>query len=91
MLSETTSLQGRTLVERSEVSNVPDLRSLHCRQLHIVPATVTVPVGTRVTWTSRDQGEAHDHRDRRVILQPLPSQGATFARTFSTAGTFEIF
>jgi plastocyanin len=63
-----------------------------------MPGTVTVPVGTTVTWTwptcdtAGGYGTCITHSvifdDGSGITSPEQSQG-TFARTFSVAGTFK--
>ena len=55
-----------------------------------VPDTTTVPVGTRVTWTNDDQVK-HTVTATDATFSGLLPQGATFSRTFSTAGTFNYF
>jgi plastocyanin len=52
------------------------------------PATITVPVGTTVTWTNNDSTGhtvvADDGSFKSATLAP----GATFSHTFATTGTF---
>lgn len=52
------------------------------------PGTVTVKVGSAVTWTNND-GFAHSIKsaDGSFVSQDL-SQGQTFSKTFTTPGTF---
>ena len=53
------------------------------------PATLTVPVGTTVTWTN------HDEEPHTVVAgdgsfhSPGLGTDATFSNTFATAGTFD--
>lgn len=53
------------------------------------PAIITVPVGTKVTWTNQD---AADHTltadDGKTFDSGNVAKGATFSFTFTTAGTF---
>ncbi len=53
------------------------------------PASVTVKVGTTVTWRN-DDGIGHTvTSDSGTELEsPLLSQGATYSHTFNTVGTF---
>jgi plastocyanin len=55
-----------------------------------VPATITVPVGTRITWTNRDQVK-HTVTASNGAFSVILSQGAVSGRPFTTAGTFEYF
>jgi plastocyanin len=52
-----------------------------------VPATISVPVGSTITWQWNSNGVTHN-----VTFQDGTSSGnqnsGTFPRTFSTAGTF---
>jgi plastocyanin len=61
-------------------------------KLHFSPQTLSVPVGTTVTWIN------HDSVPKIVVSgeQPLevPSilrAGQAFSRTFATAGTYSYF
>ena len=54
------------------------------------PASLTVPVGTTVTWTNRDE-EPHTvvSSDGSTFHSPGMGTDATFSFTFQNAGTFE--
>jgi amicyanin len=52
------------------------------------PATVSVKVGSTVTWTNKD-GEAHNVTTSSGPLHsPTMQPGAVFSYTFTTAGTY---
>jgi plastocyanin len=55
-----------------------------------VPATLTVPAGTTVTWTNQD-GEPHTvvSSDGSTFHSPGLDTGKTYAFTFQNAGTFD--
>jgi plastocyanin len=55
-----------------------------------VPATLTVPVGTTVTWTNKDE-EPHTvvSSDGSTFHSPGLDTGKTFSFTFPNAGTFD--
>jgi plastocyanin len=55
-----------------------------------VPATITVPFGTRVTWTNRDQ-VPHTVTATNASFSLSLQQGASSGRLFTTAGTFDYF
>jgi plastocyanin len=55
-----------------------------------LPATITVPVGTTVRWTNRDQVK-HTVTATNGSFSGYVSQGAAFSRRFDTAGTFDYF
>jgi amicyanin len=53
------------------------------------PATLTVAVGTTVTWTNHD-GEPHTVvANDNSLHSPAMDTNATFSFTFPTAGTFD--
>lgn len=53
------------------------------------PATLTVKVGTTVTWVNKDTA-GHDvvSVSGSELKSPLIAQNASFTHTFNTAGTF---
>lgn len=55
-----------------------------------VPATITVPVGTKVTWTHSQMGVPHDvTSDTGVFSSPRRMMmGQTFSYTFTEPGTY---
>jgi plastocyanin len=53
------------------------------------PATITVPVGTKVTWTNQDSANhTVTADDGKAFSSGNIGSGATFSFTFATAGTF---
>jgi plastocyanin len=55
------------------------------------PATLTVPVGTTVTWVNDDDApHAVAEKDRRFKSKPLDTDDE-FTYTFSSPGSFEYF
>ncbi|OBH64484.1 cupredoxin family copper-binding protein [Mycobacterium sp. E2479] len=53
------------------------------------PVTLTVPVGTTVTWTNRDEEPHTVAASDGSFRSPGMGTGATFAHTFSAAGSFD--
>jgi amicyanin len=55
------------------------------------PATLTVPVGTTVTWTNEDSVR-HTVTTRTSLFDSgLLSQGQTFSYTFNQKGTYDYY
>ncbi|MFB8006772.1 cupredoxin family copper-binding protein [Nocardia sp. NPDC056000] len=52
------------------------------------PATLTVPVGTTVTWTNRDEEPHNVAASDGGFHSPNLGAGATYTFTFTKAGTF---
>ena len=59
------------------------------RDFAFTPRTIQVKVGSTVTWTNQD-GDAHtvDFKPSGGSTSPVLETGATFSRTFGSAGTF---
>ena len=53
------------------------------------PATLTVHAGATVTWINRDEEPHTVAADDGSFHSPGMGTGASFAHTFSTAGTFD--
>lgn len=53
------------------------------------PATLTVPTGSTVTWTNRDEEPHTVAASDGSFHSPGMGTGATFAHTFSAPGTFD--
>lgn len=52
------------------------------------PPTITIPVGTAVTWTNNDSAGHTVTADDGSFKSDKLGSGATFSQTFATAGTF---
>lgn len=55
------------------------------------PATLTVPVGTKVTWTNRDDIPHTVVSTDRVFKSKVLDTDETFSFTFSKPGRYEYF
>jgi plastocyanin len=53
------------------------------------PATVTVKVGTTITWTNRDQDAHTVTATKRSFHSATLNTGDTFRHTFTTPGTYQ--
>jgi plastocyanin len=63
-----------------------------------VPSSITVSVGTKVTWTNKDRmavsvksGERGTSDAGKLFYAPNIETGATFSYTFTKAGTYPYF
>jgi len=52
------------------------------------PATLTISVGTTVTWTNNDSASHTVTADDGSFKSGTLGKGGTFSQTFATAGTF---
>ncbi len=57
----------------------------------VLPQSITVPVGTTVTWTNKDNSEHTVTFDNGLINMRLISRGAFFNYTFTEVGTFTFY
>ena len=55
------------------------------------PATATVPVGTTVTWTNRDDIPHNVVNPEQKFKSPVLDTNETFSHTFDVAGTFKYY
>jgi plastocyanin len=57
------------------------------------PSSLTVPVGTKVTWTNRDDipHTVTDAAEPKSFRSPPLDTGDAFSHVFSSAGTYRYF
>ncbi len=72
-------------------SPTPTITEVEISGFAFVPATITIPVGTTVTWTNQDP-VPHTVSSREGVFESgnLPG-GATFSYTFDQIGSFEYY
>lgn len=69
-----------------------DATMLTIKDLAYEPATITIPVGSTITWTNDDSVQHTVTAKNRDVLQSgALAPGATYSQTFSTPGTIEYF
>ncbi|MDO8716220.1 MAG: plastocyanin/azurin family copper-binding protein [Dehalococcoidales bacterium] len=56
-----------------------------------LPRTITVPVGTKVTWTNKDTEEHTVTFKNGLLNMRLTNRDAFFSYTFTEPGTFEYY
>jgi len=56
-----------------------------------LPASATVPVGTKVTWTNRDDMPHTVTSPDKRIASPLLDTDQTFSYTFTAPGTYSYY
>ena len=66
----------------------PPAQEVVIEEFKFVPAALTVPAGTTVTWTNKD-GEVHTVTSTsKVFASAGLDPGGTFSYTFTTPGTY---
>jgi amicyanin len=55
------------------------------------PATLTVKVGEKVTWTNRDEEPHQVGSVDKKLLSPVLDTDGRFSQTFSAPGTYEYY
>ena len=86
-------LVGLTSCSTSKTSTSTTTASTSGNTVNIInfaftPPTITVNVGTTVTWTNNDSTTHHVASDTGVFDSGNMSQNATYSFTFNNAGTF---
>jgi len=66
----------------------PVTASVSMSQIKFVPETLTVAVGTTVTWTNEDTVQHNVTADDGTFDSGPIAPGGTFSFTFTTAGTY---
>lgn len=57
----------------------------------VLPQSISVPVGTTVTWTNKDNSEHTVTFDNGLVDMRLITRGASFNYTFNEVGTFTFY
>jgi plastocyanin len=61
-------------------------------KLRFSPQTLSVPVGTTVTWINRDSvPKIVVSAEQPLEMRPILRAGQAFSRTFAAAGTYSYF
>lgn len=69
-------------------SDGPGANEIWIQGMSFNPSSITVYVGTKITWTNKD-AVTHDVTSNSTLFSSGPmTNGATFSYTFTTAGTF---
>jgi len=55
------------------------------------PRTLTVPVGTKITWTNRDDVPHTVTSVNKVFSSPMLDTEESFSKVFNEPGTFDYF
>ncbi len=72
-------------------SPTPTITEVEISGFAFVPATITIPVGTAVTWFNKDS-VAHTVSSREGVFDSGNLSGrATFSYTFAQNGSFEYY
>lgn len=81
-------LAGFGAVRAAESAPAPS--SVEIINFGFQPSTLTVPVGTTVTWTNKDM-DTHSVQsaDKHFSSSPALEHGESYTFTFTTAGTYE--
>ena len=71
-------------------ATAPRARAVVIKQFKYTPPALSVPVGTKVTWTNRDE-ETHTITSAKGAFSSTGlGNEETFTQTFTQPGTYEI-
>lgn len=77
---------------RSPVLSDNEHAEVVLEKLRFSPQTLSVPVGTTVTWINRDSvPKVVVSAEQPLEMPPILRAGQAFSRTFATAGTYSYF
>ena len=80
------AIQGSVAAEKAAPNQVT------IDNFSFLPQTLTVPVGTKVTWINRDDvPHTVVSVDKKTIVSPALDTDEKFSYTFSTAGTNDYY
>jgi plastocyanin len=89
LLVSTGAEEGRA---RSPVLSENGNAEVFLEKLRFSPQTLSVPVGTTVTWINRDSvPKIVVSAGQPLEMLPILKAGQAFSRTFATAGTYSYF
>lgn len=76
----------------NQENNASDKYQVKIDNFSFAPTTVTVPVGTTVTWTNQDD-VPHNIRssEGQTLKSPVMDTDQKFSFTFTKAGTYSYF
>ena len=85
------ALGGGTEIFAAKAQQAPQTREVKIDNFSFGPGTLTVPVGTTVTWTNRDDIPHTVVSTDKVFKSKVLDTDEKFSFTFSKPGTFEYF
>jgi plastocyanin len=71
----------------SAAAAAPD--TIEIKNFSFSPMSLTVPVGTKVTWKFDDSAQHTVSADDKSFVSPAMSNGQTYSYTFTKSGTFQ--
>ena len=87
-----TSIRAREGDIRNPVLSENGHAEVVLEKLRFSPQTLSVPVGTTVTWINHDSvPKIVVNAERPLEMPPIIRAGQAFSRTFATAGTYSYF
>jgi len=81
----------RALLVLAAVATPPQANDIAIDNFRFAAPTITVPVGSTVTWTNRDDVPHNVVSTERAFKSPVLDTDQTFSHTFESAGTFKYY
>jgi len=83
---------GRVTPAASQVNDSGNKYQVNIDNFSFTPATLTVPVGTKVTWTNKDDvPHTVVSTNKAFPHSPALDTDESFSSTFAKAGTYEYY
>ena len=84
----TTSTPPATSTTAVQAPLPPTFATVTIENFTFIPASVTVPLGSTVTWNNQDAAAHQIASDTHAFMSQPLSQGSIYSFTFMTRGTF---
>jgi plastocyanin len=76
---------------KTAAAEKPGANEIFIDNFSFSPASITVPVGTKLTWTNKDDVPHNVTSNTKVFTSPVLDTDAKFSFTFDNAGMFDYY
>ncbi len=66
-----------------------DEQKIEIKEYNFIPASLTIPVGTKVTWVNRDEIPHTIDDSNKLFRSPALDTDESYSYTFTTPGTYQ--
>lgn len=88
---DTSAVTTQTQAATDDSASMSEGAEVEIEDFAYAPATITVKVGTTVTWTNKDTVRHTVTADNGLFDSGLFGKGESFSYTFTEAGTYSYF
>jgi plastocyanin len=92
LLAFGTLMSGHAITASSQPNHSSEAYQIYIDNFSFAPATLSVPVGAKVTWTNKDDvPHTIVSTNNAFAHSPVLDTDESFSHTFATAGTYEYY